>query len=212
MPRIDDYKLARDLGNQSLSGKDPQLLSKYSKADIQANERGENFLILPFLGRFIHITWPDLAFSYQDSKDEIPIQQQVLMLHYLHGSFSSTGAAPTGEWISFQDVPEGRFYMDAFTRRAKDPLIKGFGHQPERMVELASKIYNISSLDYGDFSVIVNALPLVPVALVMWEGDDEFPPEGNILFDRNISGILSAEDIAWLAGMVVYPLIGMGKK
>jgi hypothetical protein len=45
--------------------------------------------------------------------------------------------------------------------------------------------------------------------LIIWKGDDEFPPEGNILFDRNILQILSAEDIAWLSGMVVYPLIGM---
>ncbi|MBW1912080.1 MAG: DUF3786 domain-containing protein, partial [Deltaproteobacteria bacterium] len=53
------------------------------------------------------------------------------------------------------------------------------------------------------------ALPLAPLALVLWKGDDEFPPEGNILFDKNISKILSAEDMAWLAGMAVYPLIGM---
>jgi len=63
--------------------------------------------------------------------------------------------------------------------------------------------------DQGDHSVVVRAFPLVPVALILWEGDDEFPPEGNLLFDRSISHILSAEDIAWLAGMIVYPIMGM---
>jgi len=52
---------------------------------------------------------------------------------------------------------------------------------------------------------------MVPVALILWKGDDEFPPEGTILFDRNISHILSAEDIAWLAGMIIYPLLGMAR-
>lgn len=102
--------------------------------------------------------------------------------------------------------------MDAFVRRAKEPLLKAFGDNPGRMPELASSAYDTSGLDYGDFSVIVKALPLVPVALVLWEGDEEFPPEGNILFDRSISKFLSAEDTAWLAGMVVYPLAGMAKK
>ena len=142
----------------------------------------------------------------------MPVQQQVLILHYLQGSMTSQGMSATGEWISFQDVPDGRFYMGAFLKRAKDPLVKTFGPKPDRLTEVSSKAYNASPLDFGDFSVLVHAFPRVPVALVLWEGDDEFPPEGNILFDRSISHILSAEDIAWLAGMVIYPLTGMAKE
>jgi hypothetical protein len=135
-----------------------------------------------------------------------------LILHYLNGACVSNGAAITGEWTSFQDVPDGRFYMDAFIKRAKEPLLRTFGNNPRRMVDLATNAFGASPLDYGDFSVVVKALPLAPIALVLWEGDEEFLSEGNILFDKNISMILSAEDIAWLAGMVVYPLIGMAEK
>jgi hypothetical protein len=88
-------------------------------------------------------------------------------------------------------------------------MLKTFGMNAKLMIESASRLYGATRLDHGDYSVMVKALPLVPVALVIWEGDDEFPPDGNILFDKNISMILSAEDIAWLAGMVVYPLMGM---
>jgi hypothetical protein len=80
------------------------------------------------------------------------------------------------------------------------------------MVDLATVAFEASTLDIGDFSVKLNAMPLVPVALILWKGDEDFPAEGNILFDRNISMILSSEDIAWLAGMVVYPLVGMAAK
>jgi hypothetical protein len=102
--------------------------------------------------------------------------------------------------------------MDAFIKRAKDPLLAAFGANPKKMAELALRIYNASPGSFGDSSVIIQALPLVPVVLLLWEGDDEFEPDGNILFDRGISDILTAEDIAWLAGMVVYPLAGMAKK
>jgi Domain of unknown function (DUF3786) len=113
--------------------------------------------------------------------------------------------------VSFQDLPDGRFYMDAFLKRAKDPLLKTFGTNPKRLVELASKVYDATPMEYGDISVVIKALPLVPVVLMLWQGDDEFPPDGNILFDRGISGILSAEDTAWLAGALVYPLAALAK-
>lgn len=212
MPRIDDYKQARALTKKELSEKDPDLVAKFSGASIRNDSQGSRVLLLNFLNRDFSISWPDLEFSYKGSDEEVPIQQQILLLHYLHGAWSSSGAKTTGEWISFQDVPDGRFYMDAFLKRAKNPLLTGFGHNPELLMEIATKAYITSPLDYGDSSVVIEALPLVPVALVLWKGDEEFPPEGNVLFDRNISNILSAEDIAWLAGMVIYPLIGMANK
>jgi hypothetical protein len=52
-------------------------------------------------------------------------------------------------------------------------------------------------------------MPKIPVCLILWAGDDEFPPAGNVLFDASISRYLIAEDVAVLSGMVVYPLIGM---
>ena len=102
--------------------------------------------------------------------------------------------------------------MDAFQRRAKLPLIQTFGGDPELLIRLANELLGADPSDQGDYSVIVQALPWVPIALILWRGDDEFPPEGNILFDRSITRFLSAEDIAWLAGMVIYPLIGVAKK
>ncbi|MFC1819508.1 DUF3786 domain-containing protein [Thermodesulfobacteriota bacterium] len=212
MPRIDDFKQARTLVKKELSDKEPDFIANFSGALFHSDHPDSGVFSLNFLNRKIAISWPALEFSYEGSTEEISIQQQVLLLHYLYGTSSSSGAGTTGEWISFQDVPDGRFYMGAFIKRAKDPLLKTFGDNPKLMIDLASKAYGASPLDYGDFSVKLKALPLVPVALVLWEGDDDFPPEGNILFDKNIPKILSAEDIAWLAGMVVYPLMGMANK
>ena len=211
MARIDDFKQARALSKKELSENDPEIIANLSGGTVKRDNHGVIAISLKFLNKFINISWPDIEFSYEDSDEGVSIQQQVLLLHYLNGACVSNGAAITGEWTSFQDVPDGRFYMDAFIKRAKEPLLRTFGNNPKRMVELTTDVFGASLLDYGDFSVIVKALPLVPVALVLWEGDEEFQPEGNILFDKNISMILSAEDMAWLAGMVVYPLMGMAE-
>ncbi len=212
MPRIDDYKQARELGVKQLLGKNPDLVARLSGADMRRDKEGEMSLSLSFQNQKIAMTWPNFQFRLEKSQEEIPIQQQILLLHYLHGALASSGAALADEWISFQEVPDGRFYLDAFNKRAKIPLVQAFGAKPDLMVKLSAEIYGAKPFDRGDFSVVIKVLPLVPVALILWKGDEEFPPEGTLLFDKTVSKILSAEDIAWLAGMVVYPLIGMARQ
>ncbi|MDQ1334160.1 MAG: hypothetical protein QG552_1110 [Thermodesulfobacteriota bacterium] len=208
MAKMDDYNKAVELGIAGLTEKNPKRIADLSGAAFDPGSDGKTALRLDFLGRGVTVAWPELRISFSESGDEMPIQEQILLLHYLNGA---KGAAPTGDWIAYQEVPDGKFYLDAFIRRAKNPMVGVFGNQPELLVKLATKRYGASPLNEGDLSVRVQALPLIPVALILWRGDEEFPPEGTILFDRNVSEILSAEDIAWLAGMIVYPLIGMAK-
>ena len=209
MPRIDDYKNAAEIAKKELAIKNPKRIASLSGAEFEANSEGGGLLKLDFLNRKIRISWPDLAFSLEETGEEVPLQQQVLLLHYLLGA---GGSQKTRDWIAYQEVPDGKFYLDAFLRRAKNPMVQGFGGQPELLAKLTADLYDADPLDQGDVSVVIQVLPVVPVALVLWKGDEEFPPEGTILFDKSISGILSAEDIAWLAGMIIYPLLGMANK
>ncbi|MDZ7699322.1 MAG: DUF3786 domain-containing protein [Deltaproteobacteria bacterium] len=205
---MDDYEKAVELGRQALSERDPHGIADQSGANIERTADGGHCLSLRFLEKSVLIDWPGFEMRLQGSDETLSLQQQVLILHYLDGA----GDTPmTGEWVAYQEIPDGRFYLDAFLRRAKNPMIQVFGENPELLVQLATTAYGAKSLDQGDFAVTVQALPKVPVALILWRGDDEFPPEGTLLFDRSIARILSAEDVAWLAGMIIYPLIGMAK-
>jgi Domain of unknown function (DUF3786) len=211
MPRIEDYNQALILVRDQLSQRDPSLVARFSGAELVQGNDGLSALRFSFLNQEVRVSWPELKVLAGSTGDEMPIQQQILLLHYLHGAWASQGPKPTGEWISFQEIPDGRFYLDAFHRRAKNPLVQSFGEKPELLVMLAKQLYRAQSSNQGDASVLVQAFPLLTVTLILWKGDEDFPPEGNILFDSNIIEILSAEDVAWLSGMVVYPLIGMAK-
>ena len=208
MARVDDYRNAAELAGRALSEKDPDVVARCSGA--QALREGDRVgLAFDFLGKRVHAFWPDLSLSQAESpEEEIPVQQQVLLLHYLEGALRSGGVPLAGEWVAYQDIPDGKFYLDAFQRRAKIPLVSTFGEKPDLMAELARTMYGAERIDLGDVSVSVPALPMIRLALVLWAGDDEFPPEGTILFDRNTDSFFSAEDIAWISGMVVYPLLG----
>lgn len=207
MPRMDDYLQAVELARRELKEINPDLLAGYADVRIEREKDGGTSFLIPFLSDRVIVGWPEFGFRSMNTTEEPPVQQQILLLHYLQGAWASRGARVTGEWIAFQDLPDGRFYLDAFQRRAKNPLVQGFGEKPERLLEIATAAYGAKRAEQGDFSVIVTPLPLIPVALVLWGGDEEFPPDGNILFDRSITRLLSAEDVAWLSGMVVYPLM-----
>ncbi len=206
MARVDDYIKAVALGKEALQGRDPLEIARRCGAVYAEETNEKKGISIDFLNREIDISWPDLDFSESTECKEVPIQQQVLILHYLN---LANDVEISNEWIAYQEVPDGKFYMDAFIRRAKNPMVQGFGDNPELLVKLTSEVYGAVPMEQGDLAVSIQALPLVPVALILWRGDDEFPPEGTILFDRSVSQVLSAEDIAWLAGMIIYPLLGM---
>ncbi len=207
MARIDDYNKAAELARGALGQCNPHRVAMLSGAEI-SESKGGWVLGFDFLNRKVMCRWPSLRLSWEDSQEELPIQQQVLLLHYLAGA---KGDCVSGRWIGYQEIPDGRFYLDAFVRRAKMPLVQGLGAEPRLLVDLAGRAFGATPLDEGDYGVRVLALPRVPVALIIWAGDEEFEPEGNILFDESIMEILPAEDIAWLAGMIVYPLVGMAR-
>ncbi len=203
MARIDNYNTALEIAKKELSSRNPLHYCRLSGALSIKKEDGSTIIRLKFLNRMINISWPELLF-YQDSNEEIPIKEKILILHYLNGY---KGEDLTGELIAYQDIPSGGFYLDAFNRRVKCPMINTFDDQPDKLVFLAKQLFEANTSSIGDISVLIQALPKIPVTLVIWKGDEEFSSDGTILFDSSIKNILSAEDVVELTSMIVYPLI-----
>jgi hypothetical protein len=207
VPRIDGYKNALDIARSEFRKKDPITLARNSGAIYQAESKG-TVLHLPFFYRKIRITWPEGEVIAPEGAEDLSFQEKGLIMHYM---IQATGAPLTHTWITFREIPSGEFYYPAFVKRAKEPLVRTFGSQPELLIELGKKMGGTKGVE-GNASVCLQVFPQVPVCLMLWAGDDEFPPDGNLLFDASISKYLSAEDIAVLSGLIVYPLIGMADK
>lgn len=204
MPRIDDYRNALTLAREEWAGQDAQRAAILSGAAYQKGADGTR-LQFPFIDKVVTVTWPEGEILGPDPAKELTLQEQVLILHYL---LKAPGAPPAGQWITFREIPSGEFYYSAFVQRAKEPLVKTFGHRPRLLAELGVRRGGVER-EEGDVCMCFQAFPKIPVCLILWAGDDEFPPDGNVLFDASIVHYLIAEDAAVLAGMVVYPLIGM---
>jgi hypothetical protein len=204
MARIDDYKNARQLSIAELDGQSIEeilLRSGFEKLDQTA-------FCVPFLDRKYRVTVPGFIFSdIKDADKEVPIQEQVLILHYLEARGPSK---PTGSWVSYREIPGAGFYFSAFVKRAIDPMKKVFGQNADALMTVAAKL-GAKPIEPGDAAFEILVLPRVPLQYILWEGDEEFAAEANILFDETAGDLLSPEDLAWLAGMVVYRMMALNR-
>jgi hypothetical protein len=204
MPRIDDYINARKIAIEELSRIPFAGILKRSGFKSPA----ENIFQIPFLDRLYLVSYPQFEFSdHVNNEKEIPIQEQVLILHYMKAPLMPS---PTNLWIAYREIPGAAFYFGAFVKRAVEPLKKVFGDNLAGFTRAAQKLHP-QEIDNGDVGFEFRVLPAVPLQLILWAADDEFPAEANILFDKNIGRILSPEDVAWLAGMVVYRLMALAR-
>jgi hypothetical protein len=146
---------------------------------------------------------PDVKILSEDGSTEASLRDKILILHYFAGA---KGTPPTGKLITYKQLAGGISYFPAFSRRAIAPLVKHFGKSPEMLRNAAAKLGGREA-DYGDVSVTVNAFAHVPITLVIWRGDEELAPNGNILFDSNISDYLSTEDVTVLTETIIWRLV-----
>lgn len=140
------------------------------------------------------------AFEVQvEGGPEADIRERILLLHYLQ---TAGGSALTGTWMAFSQIPGAQLYLANFQARSGDRLARAFGEEPHRLLEAAQGLSGVETAN-GDAGVRIPALPRVPVLVVVWRGDDEFPPAGDVLFDSSITDYLPTEDIIVLAEKVV---------
>ncbi len=204
MARVDDYANAKKITVERLAAKPPGEIADCSGFMLTD---GRVFQI-PFLDRLYRAGYPEFEFmDVSNAEKPVPLQEQVLILHYMDAGKSLT---PAGKWIAYREIQGASFYYSAFVKRAIDPLKKVFGKNPTGLAQAAEKLGGVPA-DRGDAGFSFSPLPRVPLQLILWEADEEFESEANVLFDITAGEFLSPEDAVWLAGMLVYRLITLSR-
>ena len=203
LPKQDNLPLARRMAVEGLLKSDPAERAARGGGRFEPGEDGKSRVAVRYLGREVWLSLPGGTLETSDG-GPLSLREEILILHYLE---KASGIPPTGNWISFAEIPGGAFYHPVFLQRSKAPLVKCFGEEPQRLMALAAEEVRGESLALGDAGVKIPVFPRVALGMVLWKGDAEFPPEGNVLFDSSVTGYLPVEDIVILAETVVWKLI-----
>lgn len=164
-------------------------------------QESDSVFEVPFLSEKHLVSYPK-GEVYRPDGGEVAIANQILIIHYLT---NAQGDPLANRLISFKELPSGAIYINPFSNRAIRPLVASFGDDPEKMVEAGMKLGGRRDR-YGDASVTIPVFPRVMVTYILWKGDDEFPPSGNVLFDASAPYYLPTEDYAVLAGSLVFEM------
>jgi hypothetical protein len=196
-----NYQQAFELACVRIKEMDLEERARKAGADYQRGENGEK-IIVSFFSEPYHIHFPQIEFS-SPTKKTLSLVARILLLHYL---MRADGSPLTGKWVGYKDIPGGLLYASVFARRVTEPLVRKFGKSAKGFREIGIKLGG-EPADVGDASFILGVFPFIPLQYVLWEGDEEFPPTVQLLFDASVDHYLSLEDIVVLGQMATGRLI-----
>lgn len=127
--------------------------------------------------------------------------EEILVLRYLcTGRYTES----QGKQLSYNEIPWGKVYFRNFEGRCLKRLARTFGHNLKSFQHIMETWTSLkpASLKTGDAGYRFEFINGLFLGITIWQGDEEFSPSAQILFDDNFAGAFSAEDLA-VAGEIV---------
>ena len=138
------------------------------------------------------VRWPEFSIASQDETafalKNIPAQ--IFIIRFLLEGCASTGS---GAFLTYREMPWGDVYLTPFTGRCLTRAAFTFGTRIASFKAAAETLPSLP-LKNGDAAYQLEIMPGYEVRIIVWEGDEEFPPSAQILFSDNFPQAFSAED------------------
>ena len=95
----------------ALQRADPARLAARTEAEFRPSAGGEGEFHLAVWGEAVRISFPGFIAFSMSRDEEASLGTQALLLYY----FTIADGTPlAGRWISFAELPDGRFYQQAY--------------------------------------------------------------------------------------------------
>lgn len=163
---------------------------------------GGNFTISVWDQELV-LDFPELNARSVSARLEVGPAIQALILYYF---ISADGTPVTGRYIAYSELPDGRFYSQAFQGYTGQELARRFANDPEALHRTAGKLGG-SPQSLGDCSYLFPLFPNINLMLVFWQGDEDFPSNCQILFDQAAASQLPTDACAIAGSMLTRKLL-----
>ena len=145
---------------------------------------------LRLLGRDFAIAHPDYAIRALDGGAVPPLPTQTFLLRYL---LEGKNVKWNGQWKTFREMPWGEMYIKPYTGRVLTRAAFTFGTRVAAFRAACEKMGAVK-LPHGDAGYQFELVPGYHMQLLVWEGDEEFPPNAQVLYSDNFETGFAPED------------------
>ena len=159
---------------------------------------GEKFR-LQLMHRGYEIAHPAYELHPLDGGSHPALMVQTFMLRYL---LESKSIPWLGQWKTFREMPWGEMYVKPFTGRALTRAAFTFGTRLDAFRTACEKMGAVK-VSRGDAGYQFDFIGNYKVQILVWEGDDEFPPNAQILYSDNFAEGFTAEDRVVAADILI---------
>ena len=150
---------------------------------------GKEFTVT-LLGRPFAIAHPDYAIRALDGGAVPPLPTQTFLLRYL---LESKQVSWNGTWKTFREMPWGEMYIKPYTGRVLARAAFTFGTRVAAFRAACEKM-GATPVPHGDAGYLFDLIGDYRMQILVWEGDDEFPPNAQVLYSDNFADGFAAED------------------
>jgi len=142
------------------------------------------------LGREFAITHPDYSITPKDGGAVPPRPTQTFLLRYL---LECKDAQWKGQWKTFREMPWGEMYIKPYTGRVLTRAAFTFGTRLDAFRAAAEKM-GAMPVPHGDAGYLFELVGGYRMQILAWAGDEEFPPNAQVLYSDNFEDGFAAED------------------
>nr|WP_295257322.1 DUF3786 domain-containing protein [uncultured Blautia sp.] len=195
-------------------------LSQYQEADPKeiaarlgiSYDEEQKYFTLKFLGTVYQISWPDFQVTHEaDDMGFYPLETmtyaRTLTIRFLLNGAKASG---TGKFKTYREMPWGEVYLRQFDGRCIKRLAFSYGNRIKDYQAIMEHMHCVP-VKHGDIAYQLEIFPDYLVQMILWEGDDEFPPSSQILFSDNFPISFQAEDMAVMGDVIIGSLKSFAK-
>jgi hypothetical protein len=183
--------------------RDPHKLAQRTGANFRGLEAGTGRFELQVWNRTVYLSYPDLTARAAVTGKALGAGLTAMVIYYFH---ASDGTPPAEQWISFTELPDGRFYTQAFLGYTGGELLRKFRDDVQAFKRAAERMQG-RPLRIGDAAYAFHLLPKVSLAVVYWLGDEDFPSSIRVLFDASVAHHLPTDACAIAGSMLTQQLL-----
>ena len=164
----------------------------------------DHTLTVRFFGSTYKVSHPDFTVEHlPDEQGYYPLEEmikaRILTLRYL---LNGTKAESSGAFRTYREMPWGEVYLRQFDGRCIKRLAFTYGNRLADFAKIMDHLH-ADRISQGDMSYELEIYPDYRVRMILWEGDEEFPPSSQFLFSDNFPLSFEAEDIAQMGDVLI---------